>query len=184
MKLLTYSKAGISLAILGLLSISIKAQSLPNDWHLSPDGHRLIIGNKSAPLNGLYDSSLIRSVYLDFPQSNYWTLLTNNYTTHTDLPATMTMDNIVYDSVGVRFKGQTSYMGVSGQKKSFNVSLDYVHSNQDVLGYKTLNLNNSYQDESFMREVFYLNQIKKHIPAAKANYIHLFLNNQNPQIAN
>lgn len=145
---------------------------------LSSDGHMLITGAK-AP-EGLYDSAIIRSIYLDFPQSNYWQLLTNNYQSGTDLPATMTVDGEIFDSVGVRFKGQTSYSMTQGsQKKSFNISLDFARADQKLMGYKTLNLNNAFQDASFLREVFYLHQIKRHIPAAKANFVQLYINGQN-----
>ncbi len=162
---------------LALISTTyLAAQTLPDEMYLSPDGRYLYTGGRAS--TGLYDSTLIRSVYLDFPQSNYWTLLTQNYQTHTDLLANMTVDGLLYDSVGVRFKGQTSYSQVSSQKKSFNISLDFVHENQDVMGYKKMNLNNSFLDESFIREVFYLHQIRRHIPAAKANYVRLYINNQ------
>ena len=33
--------------------------------------------------------------------------------------------------------------------------MDYVDPDQDLKGYQTLNLNNSFEDNSFMREVFY-----------------------------
>jgi hypothetical protein len=154
----------------------MQAQNLPAEMSLSADGRYLYTGKQ--PATGLYDSTLIREVYLQFPQSNYWTLLTNNYSSHTDLLANMTVDGILYDSVGVRFKGATSYSQVSSQKKSFNISLDYAHPNQDIMGYQTLNLNNAFLDESFIREVFYLHQIRRHIPAAKGNYTHLFINGQ------
>ena len=80
-------------------------------------------------------------------------------------------------SVGVRFKGQTSYMGVSGtnSKKSFNISFD-AFKDQKLSGYATLNLNNSFQDASFMREMLYYNTIRRHTVAAKCNYVHLFIN--------
>lgn len=167
----------LTVATTTLFSLSaLQAQTLPDDWAFSADGKRLVIGGKAA--TGLYDSTTIRSIYLTFPQANYWNLLTTNYTTHTDLLASMVVDGTTYDSIGVRFKGQTSYMMVNGQKKSFNISLDYVRPNQDLMGYQTLNLNNCFQDESFIREVFYLHQIRKHIPAAKANYVHLYINGQ------
>lgn len=153
------------------------AQNLPPQMRLSADRHQLITGDQ-AP-GGLYDSATIRSIYLDFSQPNYWTLLTNNYQTKTDLPAKMTVDGVAYDSVGVRFKGQTSYMmAQNSQKKSFNLTIDYARPDQKLMGYKTLNLNNSFQDPSFLREVFYLHQIRRHIPAAKANFVKLYLNGQ------
>ena len=154
------------------------AQNLPAQMRHSADGRTLITGDQ-AP-GGLYDSATIRTIYLDFPQTNYWSLLTTNYPSKTDLPAKMTVDGVVYDSVGVRFKGQTSYsMTQNSQKKSFNLTMDYVHPDQELMGYQTLNLNNCFQDPSFLREVFYLHQIKRHIPAAKSNFVQLYINGQN-----
>ncbi|MBL7802281.1 MAG: CotH kinase family protein [Saprospiraceae bacterium] len=159
------------------LSLSAFSQDLPPEMYLSPDGHRLYTGGQ--PASGLYDESIIRTINLDFSQSNYWTLLTQNYASHTDIPATMTVDGVVYDSVGVRFKGQTSYQMVqNSQKKSFNISLDYGVDYDKLMGYKTLNLNNCFLDPSFLREFFYLHQIRNHIPAAKASFVKLYLNNQ------
>ncbi len=154
------------------------AQTLPDEIYLTSGGHQLITGG--LPNQGLYNESIVKDIYLQFPQPNYWTLLQNNYTTHTDIPATMTVDGVVYDSVGVRFKGQTSYsQTMSSQKKSFNITVDYTTPGLDIDGYETLNLNNCFQDESFIREVFYLHQIRKHIPAAKASYVKLYINGAN-----
>lgn len=143
----------------------------------SNDGKMLLTGKVAA--SGLYDSTIIREFRLTFPQSNYWTLLTNNYATRTHIPATLTVDGLTLDSVGVSFKGNTSYQGTgTSQKKSFSIKTEEFRNNQELMGYSTLNLNNAYQDESFLREVFYLHQIRRHIPAAKANFVHLYINDQ------
>jgi CotH kinase protein/Lamin Tail Domain/Secretion system C-terminal sorting domain len=155
---------------------ALAAQSWPEEMRFSPDGRQLTLG--ALLPTGLYDSATVREIYLDFPQTNYWTLLTNNYQSSTYIPATMTVDGVVYDSVGVRFKGNTSYMQLpqGSQKKSFAISTNEYIAGQDLMGYNTLNLHNCFQDESLMREVFYLHQIRRHIPAARATYTHLYLN--------
>lgn len=165
----------VHLFCLGTLSF---AQTLPDEMYLSPDGRRLITGGLQH--QGLYNDSIVKSIYLNFPQSNYWSLLQQNYNSHTDIPANMTVDGVVYDSVGVRFKGQTSYsQTMNSQKKSFNITVDYTQPGLDLEGYETLNLNNCFQDESFLREVFYLHQIRKFIPAAKASFVKLYINGAN-----
>ncbi|MEQ1745945.1 MAG: CotH kinase family protein [Saprospiraceae bacterium] len=170
-----------SVAALLLLLFSLDttfAQNLPVKMRLTDDGHRIITGDQ-AP-TGLYDSAIVRSIYLDFAQPNYWTLLTGNYQSKTDLPATMTVNGVLYDSVGVRFKGQTSYsQAQNSQKKSFNITMDYALPDQTMMGYQTLNLNNSFQDPSFLREIFFQHQIRRHIPAASSNYVNLYINGQN-----
>lgn len=167
----------IPILLLGLFYGPIFSQNLPLEMHLSDDGHQLLTGGRA--LTGLYDDTIIRSVYLDFPQADYWTLLKNNFNSKTDLPAQMTVDGVIYDSVGVRFKGATSYSQASNSdKKSFNITMDYV-KNQDLMGYETLNFNNSFDDASFMREVLYQHCIRAYIPSAKSNYVNLYINGAN-----
>lgn len=154
-----------------------RGQGMPDEMYLSPDGRTLYTGGQ-AP-SGLYEPYLVRRVDLQFSQSNYWTLLTQGYQNHTDLPATMIVDGVTYDSVGVRFKGQTSYNTGSSQKKSFNITTNSFVSGQDLMGYQILNFNNAFQDESFLHEVIYQHQIRRHIPSAKSNFIKLYINGGN-----
>lgn len=161
-----------------LTGLCAAAQDFPEQMALSNDGHRLQLGKEY--VDGFYEDSVIQTVRFDFPQGNYWSLMTQNYQSKTELPATVTINGEVFDSVGVRFKGNTSYMNVqNSQKKSFNVSLDTWIDGQDIDGYNTLNFNNSFEDESFLREVLFLHQIRKHIPASKANFIRLNINGAN-----
>ena len=162
----------------GLIVFTIShGQGLPSEIHISSDGKMLLTGGK--PSTGLYDSAEIRNVYLQFPQTNFWNILVNNYPSQTELQATMTVDGVIYDSVGVRLRGNTSYQSTGqSQKKSFKISLDYADPDRRIMGYRSMKLNNEAGDPSFLREVFYLHQIRKHIPAAKANFVHLYLNNQ------
>ncbi|HNS12689.1 MAG TPA: CotH kinase family protein [Bacteroidia bacterium] len=168
----------ILILFLFLYSGNAFTQSLPDEMYLSPDGRTLYTGREDNA--GFFDQTYVRSFYLTFPQPNYWSLLTSNYSSHTDLPATLMVDGVTYDSVGVRFKGQTSYSGTgSSQKKSFNLNFDSFIKGQDIYGYDILNLNNGFQDASFMREVFFQHQIHKHIPAAKSSFAKLYINGEN-----
>lgn len=160
------------------LALAGTAQTLPDEMYLSPDGRKLYTGGLQH--QGLYNDSVVKSIYLTFWQPNYWTLLQQNYPSQTDLPANMVVDGVTYDSVGVRFKGQTSYsMTMNSQKKSFNITVDYATPGLDLMGYETLNLNNCFQDESFLREVFYQHQIRKYIPAARSAFVKLYINGAN-----
>ncbi len=168
-------QAALPLAAL-LLTATAQAQNLPMEQFYSPDGHQLLLGGQ--PSTGLYEKPVMRTFDLQFAQPNYWQLMQQNYQTQTDIQATLSVDGTVYDSVGVRFKGQTSYMMLppGSQKMSFNITMDLVDPAQDLMGYGTVNLNNAFQDPSFLREVVYLELIRDHVPAAKANYVHLNIN--------
>ncbi len=154
------------------------AQNLPDAMFFSENEH-ILYTNGQPTSGGLYDESQIRTFQLWFSQPDYWQQLQANYQSKTDLPATLVVDGDTFPNVGVRFKGQTSYMMIqNSQKKSFNITLDYADPDQDLEGYETLNLNNAFEDASFMREVSYLHQIRRHVPAAKASYVKLFINGQ------
>lgn len=179
-KLTTYCCIPVALALFFILSFSAKivGQSLPESWRFSADGKRLVANGQS--VSGYYNESNIHKVELWFAQANYWTLLTQNYQSSTDIPATMIIDGDTLASpVGVHFKGQTSYSMVQGQKKSFSISMNFVDAEQSYKGYNSLNLNNCFDDPSFVREVLYLHQSRLHTPSLKGNFAQLFINGQN-----
>ena len=155
------------------------AQSLPEQFHFSDDNRRLITGG--LPTAGFYALENVNTLELWFDQPNYWALLTANYAAGTDIPATLIINGDTLPSpVGVHFKGQTSYMQLpaGSQKKSFAIALDFADENQDYDGYEALNLHNAFDDPSFMREVLYDQLGRRHIPMAKANFTHLYINGQ------
>lgn len=153
------------------------AQNLPDQMYYSEDGHRIITGGLQ--MDGLYNEDIIRTIELQFEQNNFWTQMENNYDDKIDIPATLLMDGQTYENIGVRFKGQTSYFTIEGEdKKSFNISMD-AYEDLDLMGYETLNLNNCLGDPTFLREFVFLKSIRKHIPAAQASFVNLFVNGEN-----
>ncbi|MBK8625320.1 MAG: CotH kinase family protein [Saprospiraceae bacterium] len=164
-----------TLTMILVILTSISSQNLPSQWHKTDDGKYLVAGDQMS--SGFYDESTVEEIRIYFSQSNYWALMTQNYNAKIDIPCQVKYKDAVLDSVGIRFKGQTSYFMNNTQKKSFNLSID-AYKDQKIGGYKTLNLNNAWQDPSFMREVLYYQLIRKHTPAAKANFVRLYINDQ------
>ena len=160
-----------------LIPASAQSQKVPAELYYSSDGTTLYSGGK-AP-TGLYERATIRKVYLNFTQPNYWSLLTANYATEGNIHANMTAEGASYPGVGVRFRGNTSYTGTgTSQKKSFAIETDFVNADQTFMGYKNLKFNNAHQDPTFMREVLYNRMASRHTPIAKANYVRLYINNE------
>lgn len=158
-----------------LVAPMLQGQNLPNAMYFAENEHTLYTNGRVS--EGWYDETTLRDIELWFSQTDYWTQLKNNYASKTNLPATMVVEGDTFLNVGVRFKGNTSYQMVqTSDKKSFNIELDYLVPGQDLDGYSTLNLNNAFEDASFMREVSYLHQIRRHIPAARGNFVRLFIN--------
>ena len=95
------------------------------------------------------------------------------------MPATLLIDGMKLDSVGVRCRGNTSLMTIgNAEKKSFNIELDWIKK-QNLYGYTTLNLNNGFEDPTFMREVLYANACSAVCPCPKANFVKLLINGEN-----
>jgi len=156
------------------VSIPSYSQNLPSEMHISEDGKRLISGGKK--VNGFYDESTFVNIELQFDQTNFWSIMENNYDSRTDIPATLIIDGEIFDSVGVHFKGKTSYSRNRTDKKSFNITLDFIHDEQNILGYETLNLNCGYDDPSSIREVLFNSIGRNYTPALKSNFALLKIN--------
>ncbi len=156
------------------MSLGSNAQKIPEEMRLSPDGRRLTTGNFTS--TGFYEQASIRDIYLDFSDPDFWDELKDNYGSDDNIRADMTIDGVLYPNVGVRFKGNSSYSSSNNDKKSFNITLDAYVPDQEIDGYSTLNLNNCHGDPSYMAEVFFETQIRKHVPAPKGNFAHLFIN--------
>ena len=127
---------------------------------------------------GLYDAKTLRTLYLRFHDTDWYEQLGDFYRTDVEVPADLIVDGAVYQSVGVRFRGSSSYFTVQNEKKSFNIAVDYGDDKQRLYGYKTLNLLNGHSDPSFLREILYSRIASSYIPAPKANLVKLVINGE------
>ena len=128
----------------------------------------------------LYNDRVVRTLDLTFKQSNWWQLLAQNYVSKTYIRADLKVDGQTFKDVGVRFRGNSSYRAIgTSQKKPFKIKLDEFVPGQELYGYSTLNLNNSFRDATFTREIVSYWLMRKIIPAPKACFAKLTLNGQN-----
>ena len=133
---------------------------------------------------GLYDSSLLRTISLTFTQANWQTQLANGRTRGTNAYCSLlTMDNGATNvGVGARYRGNTSYTGMGGTvpaKKSINLDLDFTITNADLMGYRTINLNNAFQDETVLREPLYFNVMRHYTVCPAGCLAQLYINGAN-----
>ncbi len=135
----------------------------------------------AARAQDLYDTTVLRTLHFQFQESNWETILRNNYISQTNLLGTLTVDGVTYTNVGVRIRGNTSYTALpsGSQKFSLNVELDAVDPEQDLMGYSSLNLNNAFHDPTFCREVLYNNYVAQFIPNPRANHVIVTINGVN-----
>ncbi|NRA96178.1 MAG: CotH kinase family protein [Planctomycetes bacterium] len=128
----------------------------------------------------LYDETTLRVFDLQFAASNWYQQLQQNFGTGFELAADLTVDGVVYPSVGVRFRGYSSYNSIgSSQKKPFNISMGSFVPGQRLYGYKSLNLNNGFQDPTFVREVLCYHIYRNYMACSKANFVVLRVNGEN-----
>jgi spore coat protein CotH len=134
---------------------------------------------KAYPDAPLYASNVLRAMFLEFEQADWEKELEDFHHTDVEVPAKLIVDGRTYPDVGVRFRGASSFMMVgSGRKRSLNLSLDFVHQQQNLGGYRTLNLLNSHGDPTFMRAVLYYDIAREYLPAPKANWVNLVINGE------
>ena len=131
------------------------------------------------PDHGLYDPSILRTLFLEFAAKDWDQELSAFYRTDVEVPATLRVDGKEFAGTGVRYRGNSSYFAVpAGQKRSLNLSVDFIHGKQRLHGHRTLNLLNAHTDPSFLREVLYSQICRHYIPAPAANFVRLVINGE------
>ena len=134
---------------------------------------------KAFPDAPLYASNVLRTFFLEFENTDWEKELSEFHGTDVEVPAKLIVDGKTYPGVGVHFRGASSYMMVGeGRKRSFNLSIDYEHDDQRLLGYRTVNLLNAHRDPTFLRTVLYYHIARHYLPAPKANYVKLVVNGE------
>jgi spore coat protein CotH len=126
-----------------------------------------------------YAPDVVRTLFIEFDNADWEKELSDFHNTDVEVPAKVTVDGKTYEGVGVHFRGMSSYMGVSeGHKRSLNLSVDYVHKDQEIGGYRTLNLLNAHEDPSFLRPILFYDIAREYIPAPKANFVRVVINGE------
>ncbi len=146
-------------------------------------------GNIFSQIEGanLFSTNQVVSIELDFPQSDFWQQLEQNYEDmdingSVYIPANLTLTDITgtytFDSVGIRLKGNSSGMH-PGDKKSFKIDFNRFVLDQNYDGLKKLNFGNGFKDPTFMREKLFFDLCRERgVPAPRANYASVTYNGQ------
>lgn len=138
----------------------------------------LLVPTFSLFAQSFYNPSDIQVIEINFTQSNWDYLLDSlvSFSEDERLLGTATINGLFYDSIGVRYKGNSSY-SASQVKNPLNIKLDYHINNQETPdGYGTIKLSNVMKDPSFLREVLGYEIARKYFPASLANYAKVTIN--------
>ena len=128
-------------------------------------------------LASFYDVGQVNEIRLTFSQQNWDEILDSMYAAGEEgrLIGDAVINGVRFDSVGVRYKGYSSYN--PGRKKNpFNIKLDEVNAGQNMEGHGTLRLANVHKDPSFVREVLSYEIARKYMPAGRASFANIYVN--------
>jgi hypothetical protein len=130
------------------------------------------------PGDNVFAGIQVHSINIRFPQQYYWDSLTIYYAQGNEqyIPATVIINGVTIDSVGVRLKGNSSYSHPNN-KKSIRLGFDQYRSGQRWDELKGIHLNNCWGDPTLMREKIYLDFCRDvGIHAPRANFARVSFN--------
>ncbi len=153
-------------------------------------GYRLLFVITALPLlsgaqdDGFYSIQQVNEIELEF-YHEYW----NNKLTHYKkkyskkrVPAQITINGIKYDSVGVRYKGNSSFYSTlkkEEKKLPFNIDSDKFIDGQHFIGkIEKLKLSNIFSDPSYVREILAYRIARDYMIAPRANFAQLKINDE------
>lgn len=129
---------------------------------------------------GLFEEDSLRSIHLNFFNANYHNYLVNAWFYNPDerIPATLTMNGVVHDSVGVRYKGNSTFCLPNDnfvEKVPYNIDMNYFIGGQKLMDYKKLKLANAWMDPTFAKQIVSSNIYRKYLPSGESNLVKLYV---------
>lgn len=125
-----------------------------------------------------YDSGKIQDIRITFKESNWQVILDSLFVHYGDsgrLVGDVSINGKLFEGAGVRYKGYSSW-NTNEVKNPFNIDLDYTVANQTYEGHSKIKLSNVIHDPSFVREVLAYEIARKYMPASRANFARLYVN--------
>ena len=123
---------------------------------------------------GLFETDSIRDLYLNFYDPNYHSSLVYlwYYAPSERIPAQLTLNGVLYDSVGVRYKGNSTFClpnDNNNPKVPYNIDMNYFISGKKLLEYKKIKLANAWMDPTFLKEIIACSIYRKYITSEQEN---------------
>ncbi len=139
----------------------------------------LLLLTNSLSAQDLYDIDTITQIEITFAESNWDYILDSYYAAGDEerLVGSITINGIQFDSVGIRYKGNSSY-SPNNVKNPFNIKLDHIIDDQTYQNYGTLKLANGFKDPSFVRETLSYEIARNYMPSSYANYCNVYINEE------
>ena len=122
----------------------------------------------------LFDDAVVHQYRIDFYQANWKETLAAMWVADSGyLPARFSDGTITLDSVGVRYKGNSSYtLAGNNPKKPFKIKFNEF-KDLTYRGIKVLNFSNGIGDPTMMREHISYAIARKYLPAPRSSFAHI-----------
>ena len=129
----------------------------------------------------LFDPYQVHTLEIEFFNPDYDQILQDRWEIDdkTYELATVIFNGDTLDSVGVRYKGNSTFYFaklIGSPKFPLNIDFDLIYEDQDLLGYNKVKLSNSIFDATFVREsIGYLTE-GYYLPTSEVGYMNVFIN--------
>jgi hypothetical protein len=124
-----------------------------------------------------YDLNTIQTIDITFAESNWDQLLNQAYDGGDYILAqSVTINGVTMDSVGVKYKGNSTYQPTQA-KNPFHIELN-TYKDHGYDGFTDIKLSNVAKDPSFLREVLSYQILRQYMDAPLSNYANVTVNGQ------
>jgi hypothetical protein len=123
-----------------------------------------------------YDLNTVQTIEITFAQSNWDQLLDAEKAGNEDyiMAQSVTINGVVFDSVGVKYKGNSTYNS-NQTKNPFHIELN-TYKDHIYEAYTDIKLSNVAKDPSFVREVLSYQVLRQYMDAPLSNYANVSVN--------
>ena len=127
---------------------------------------------------GVFDINFVREMDIVFEDPNYHSVLVNSFFNAPSyrIPATLTYNGESYDSVGVRYKGNSTFCLPNDEgnpKVPYNIEMNHFIQAQKLENLKKIKLANAWLDPTFAKEITAANIYRKYLPTPEASLLRL-----------
>lgn len=129
-----------------------------------------------ATAQSFYAEDSVQTIRITFAQNNWDALLDAEKAGNEDyiMATSVSINGIVYDSVGVKYKGNSTY-SANQVKNPFHIELD-TYKDHKHENYTDIKLSNVKNDPSFLREVLSYKILRNYMDAPLSNYANVYVN--------
>jgi hypothetical protein len=134
------------------------------------------ISNGQEKTQDFYAIDTLQDIHITFEQSNWRYLLDSlRYNGEDMLLADLEINGVKLADVGVRYRDRRAFQPGQSRNSLF-IHLDFIKSDQEYQGQRSVNLSSSLRDPSMLREVLGYEIARAYMPAPRANFAKVTIN--------